>query len=223
MNPLWILLFLPLATAQTLANDNCADVFSASASQSTSTGLWSFSATISSPYETGWDQYADEFLVRDPAGNTLATRILAHPHQNEQPFTRSVSGVSVDTEDTPEVVVVAKDSINGYCGEPYSIFLIGDETIMSPTALPVISSSLSPSQVPSSTAPEVDLTDQPISTGSPSASVLSKPQSDQGAEQNQLPPTGSPEAAEPETTSQTRETSQADWSLLVSTANISMT
>ncbi|MGB1238106.1 MAG: hypothetical protein ACPG4U_07835 [Pseudomonadales bacterium] len=40
--------------------------------------------------DTGWDHYANLWQVQDEAGNVLAERVLAHPHVNEQPFTRSV-------------------------------------------------------------------------------------------------------------------------------------
>jgi len=40
--------------------------------------------------DTGWDHYADRWDVLDEAGNVLGSRVLAHPHENEQPFTRSL-------------------------------------------------------------------------------------------------------------------------------------
>lgn len=55
---------------------------------------WSFSVTLSHA-ETGWDDYADGWRVETEAGEVLGTRVLAHPHVNEQPFTRSLSGVVV--------------------------------------------------------------------------------------------------------------------------------
>lgn len=39
--------------------------------------------------DTGWDHYADVWRIYTPEGTLLAERILAHPHVNEQPFTRS--------------------------------------------------------------------------------------------------------------------------------------
>ena len=47
-----------------------------------------FSVTLSHP-DTGWDHYADGWRVELADGTVLGTRELAHPHVNEQPFTRS--------------------------------------------------------------------------------------------------------------------------------------
>ena len=52
------------------------------------------SVTLSHP-DTGWDHYADGWEVLDAAGNSLGLRTLLHPHVTEQPFTRSLSGVTV--------------------------------------------------------------------------------------------------------------------------------
>lgn len=37
--------------------------------------------------DAGWDHYADRFEIVDGGGRILGTRILYHPHVNEQPFT----------------------------------------------------------------------------------------------------------------------------------------
>lgn len=66
-----------------------ADVVDGSATQ---TGdAWRFSATVRHADE-GWDHYADAWRVVTEAGEVLGTRELFHPHVNEQPFTRSLSG-----------------------------------------------------------------------------------------------------------------------------------
>lgn len=52
----------------------------------------SVSVTLSHP-DTGWDHYADGWEVLDADGNSLGVRTLYHPHVNEQPFTRALSGV----------------------------------------------------------------------------------------------------------------------------------
>lgn len=50
--------------------------------------------TVEHP-DTGWDHYADAWRVLDADGNVLGERILHHPHVNEQPFTRSLRGVTI--------------------------------------------------------------------------------------------------------------------------------
>jgi hypothetical protein len=73
------------------------------------------SATVGSA-DMGWEKYADAFEVRAPDGTVLGTRILAHPHVDEQPFTRSLTGVEIPAG-TTEVTVAARDLVVGFCGE----------------------------------------------------------------------------------------------------------
>ncbi|MGB3752025.1 MAG: hypothetical protein WA945_10695 [Arcobacteraceae bacterium] len=68
--------------------------------------------------DTGWDHYADAWKVSDLKGNTLATRVLAHPHVSEQPFTRSKCGINIP-KDLSKVIVQAKCNKHGYEGKPY--------------------------------------------------------------------------------------------------------
>lgn len=65
--------------------------------------------------DTGWDHYADRWEVVGPDGTVLATRVLAHPHVNEQPFTRSQSGIEIP-QGIRSVTVRAHDSVDGYGG-----------------------------------------------------------------------------------------------------------
>ena len=55
---------------------------------------WRFDVALEHP-DTGWDHYADAWEVLDAQGNSLGIRVLAHPHVNEQPFTRSLGGVAI--------------------------------------------------------------------------------------------------------------------------------
>jgi hypothetical protein len=73
---------------------------------------WRFDVTVSHP-DTGWDHYADAWRVLDMDGNQLAIRQLAHPHVNEQPFTRSLSGVILPVG-TTQVQVQARDLPGGW-------------------------------------------------------------------------------------------------------------
>ncbi len=66
--------------------------------------------------DESWDHYADKWDVVAPDGTVLATRILHHPHENEQPFTRSLGGVMIPT-DISSVTVQAHDSVHGYGGQ----------------------------------------------------------------------------------------------------------
>ncbi len=53
-----------------------------------------FDVTIRSQ-DTGWTRYADRFEVLGPDGRVLGTRVLLHPHEDEQPFTRDLHGVRI--------------------------------------------------------------------------------------------------------------------------------
>ena len=66
---------------------DCAHVVGAAVNLDGSTAT--ISATVLSA-DTGWDKYADRWEVRAPDGRVLGERVLAHPHENEQPFTRAL-------------------------------------------------------------------------------------------------------------------------------------
>jgi len=70
--------------------------------------------------DEGWDHYANRWEVRGPDGATLGVRELAHPHVNEQPFTRSLSGVEIPAN-VAEVSVRARDSVHGYGGAEMTV------------------------------------------------------------------------------------------------------
>jgi hypothetical protein len=82
---------------------------------------WSFDVTIRHP-DSGWDHYADGWSVNAPDGTELGFRKLAHPHENEQPFTRSLSGVAVP-DGVNEVVIRARDSVHGWSDKTYTVKL----------------------------------------------------------------------------------------------------
>lgn len=65
--------------------------------------------------DTGWDHYADQWDIVAADGTVLASRKLYHPHVQEQPFTRSLSGVRI-AADIKHVKIKAKDSVHGYGG-----------------------------------------------------------------------------------------------------------
>jgi hypothetical protein len=57
-------------------------------------GTWRFDVTLRHG-DSGWDHYADRWEILDGAGKILASRVLLHPHETEQPFTRSLTGVKL--------------------------------------------------------------------------------------------------------------------------------
>ncbi len=73
---------------------------------------WTFSVTLRHG-DTGWDDYADGWRVVTAAGEVLGTRTLFHPHVNEQPFTRSLSGVEVP-EGVTQVFIEARTNVDGW-------------------------------------------------------------------------------------------------------------
>lgn len=76
---------------------------------------WTVSVTLRHP-DTGWDHYADGWRVELPDGRVLATRVLAHPHETEQPFTRSQSGVLIPVGAT-QVLIRARCLVDGWAEE----------------------------------------------------------------------------------------------------------
>ncbi len=82
---------------------------------------YEFSVTLRHADE-GWDHYADAWQVLAPDGTLLGTRTLYHPHVNEQPFTRSLSGVAVPAG-LNEVIVRAHDKVHAYGGREQRVKL----------------------------------------------------------------------------------------------------
>ncbi len=72
--------------------------------------------------DQGWQHYANLWQVLGPDGSVLGERVLLHPHDDEQPFTRSLSGVKVPDEIT-SVIVRARDSVHEFGGREMSIDL----------------------------------------------------------------------------------------------------
>jgi hypothetical protein len=95
-------------------------------------GTWSFEVTVEHP-DTGWDDYADGWDVVTPDGTVLLvdpadefTRLLAHPHVDEQPFTRGQSGIEIP-EGVTSVTVRAHDIVDGFGGMTVLVDLTADE------------------------------------------------------------------------------------------------
>lgn len=82
-----------------------------------------FDVTIRSR-DTGWERYADRFDVLAPDGTVLGTRVLFHPHEDEQPFTRDLHGLRI-TPGIRRVRVRAHMKGVGHDGETQEVALPG--------------------------------------------------------------------------------------------------
>jgi hypothetical protein len=107
-----------------------ADVVKVRAVQDTD-GTWTFHVTVEHP-DTGWEDYADGWDVVTPDGTVLKpdpdsqfTRTLLHPHENEQPFTRSQSGIGIP-EGVTKVRVRAHDLVDGFGGQEVVVDLTAE-------------------------------------------------------------------------------------------------
>jgi len=78
--------------------------------------------------DQGWDHYADGWEVIDLQGNQLGYRLLGHPHDNEQPFTRSQCSIKVPS-DVAKIVVRAKCNKHGFGGKAIIVDLNESEGI----------------------------------------------------------------------------------------------
>ena len=78
----------------------------------TGTGEWSVNVTLRHA-DAGWEHYADAWRIVTTDGTIAGTRTLYHPHENEQPFTRSLGGVAI-APGTTTVYVEAHDTVHGW-------------------------------------------------------------------------------------------------------------
>ena len=98
----------------------------------TADGSWTFHVTVSHP-DRGWEDYADGWDLLTLDGTQLKiresdtfTRLLAHPHEeDEQPFTRSQSGIIIP-ENVTQVIVRAHDIVDGFGGKEIIVDLEKD-------------------------------------------------------------------------------------------------
>lgn len=114
---------LPLAAALILAGLPAAadpPVIEAATAQPGPRG-WRIDVTLRHP-DTGWPHFADAWQVLGPDGTVLGTRKLVHPHVTEQPFTRSLTGVSIP-EDVTDLTIRARCNRDGWVGQPYTLTL----------------------------------------------------------------------------------------------------
>lgn len=76
---------------------------------------YDFDVTIRS-VDKGWEHYADAFEVLLPDGTLLGRRVLVHPHETEQPFTRELHGVRIP-HGVERVIVRARHKPKGHDGK----------------------------------------------------------------------------------------------------------
>ncbi len=117
MKHLILALLLPLALASTPSRADPPLIEKVSAAN-TSNG-WRFDVTLSHP-DSGWDHYADGWRVLDMNGTQLGMRVLAHPHEAEQPFTRSLGGVQLPAG-TQQVQIQSRCLIDGWSAETLTV------------------------------------------------------------------------------------------------------
>lgn len=75
-------------------------------------GNCNFTVTLEHADE-GWNHYANLWEVVTLDGKLLGSRVLYHPHENEQPFTRSLSAVVIPAG-LRQVKIRARDSLHGF-------------------------------------------------------------------------------------------------------------
>jgi len=73
--------------------------------------------------DSGWDHYADKWRVVDQQGKVLGERVLLHPHEDEQPFTRGESGIEIP-DTTTVVYVEAHDKVHGWSSQRVRVDLL---------------------------------------------------------------------------------------------------
>lgn len=82
-----------------------------------------FSVTLEHS-DQGWNHYANQWDVVTLDGKLLKSRVLHHPHDNEQPFTRSLSGVQIP-DGINKVKIRARDSKHGYSSQEFIVEIPG--------------------------------------------------------------------------------------------------
>jgi hypothetical protein len=84
-------------------------------------GQYRFSVTLKHA-DSGWDHYADKWQVVGAYGTVYGTRVLAHPHVNEQPFTRSLDRVEIP-ENIKQVTIRGGDNLDSKGGKTVTVDL----------------------------------------------------------------------------------------------------
>jgi hypothetical protein len=80
---------------------------------------YSFNVTVLHKDE-GWKHYVDKWDIVAPDSTVLGTRVLLHPHVDEQPFTRSLSFVKIP-KTISKVTIRAHCSVHEYGGKVVTV------------------------------------------------------------------------------------------------------
>jgi hypothetical protein len=86
-------------------------------------GTFAFDVTVRHA-DAGWEHYADRWEVIGADGAIHGTRVLAHPHDDEQPFTRIQGGIKVP-DGVSQVTVRAHDLVHEFGGKEMTVDLPG--------------------------------------------------------------------------------------------------
>ncbi len=113
-----LILFIIVLTTKGFASD--AEIVEVKA-ELTPAQKYNISVTIKHA-DTGWEHFANAWRIYSPDGELIGERVLHHPHDKEQPFTRNLLGVSIPKE-LNEVIIVAVCSETGENKKSYILKL----------------------------------------------------------------------------------------------------
>ncbi len=125
-----LLLILSMFTSSVLASKFDVDTYSTSLDFAQVThvlatqeldGTWCFGTSVRHN-DRDWGHFADAWEVIDLEGEQLGYRQLGHPHEDEQPFTRSQCDIKIPME-ISKVIVRAKCNQHGFGGKPFIVDL----------------------------------------------------------------------------------------------------
>lgn len=132
-----LLIILPMFASSVFASKSDIDTYSNSlefaqvthvVATQKSSDSWCIETSVRH-HDQGWDHYADGWEVIDLEGNQLGYRRLGHPHDNEQPFTRSLCNIKI-TSEISKIKVRAKCNKHGFGGKSVVVDLntkVGEE------------------------------------------------------------------------------------------------
>lgn len=113
-----LVLFIALPMSAVMANE--VEILKASFAQNKQ-GNWNISVTLEHQ-DAGWKHYANLWQVVDDNNQVLAKRVLHHPHDDEQPFTRALKNVNIPSS-VKVVFIEAQDLKHGWASSRLKIDL----------------------------------------------------------------------------------------------------